>query len=225
MQNPEQHLADELERQINRTQKSEGELGELAEIAHSLKHLPRPEASAHAKDDCTKQLLEHSPTVIRWYKNKQILAWAAAILFMFTVAGGGAVSASRHSQPGEVLYPVKRLYEDARLFLTISPSGKAQWYVCISERRLNEFMTATTNGNVQPAVLSSMLECNRRALMLAEKIPESERDLVLAEISSLCSLQGATLSQCCLSPDDTALVHAAISECLSCCNCVCMPVN
>lgn len=225
MQNPDQHLADELERQINGTQNSEGELGELAGIALGLKNLPRLEASAHAKENCAKQLRERSPNVVRWYKNRQILAWAAAIFLMFTIAGGGAVSASRHSQPGEVLYPIKRLYEDARLFLTISPTGKAQWYVCISERRLNEFMANANLGDIQSEVLNSMLECNRRAMLLTEKIPESKREQILAEISSLCSLQGATLSQCCLSPSDTALVRAAISECLSCCNCVCMPVN
>ncbi|MBL0062691.1 MAG: hypothetical protein IPP40_14705 [bacterium] len=45
MQNPEQNLADELERRINGTQNSEDELGELAGIAQSLKNLPRPEAS------------------------------------------------------------------------------------------------------------------------------------------------------------------------------------
>ncbi|MBL0062235.1 MAG: hypothetical protein IPP40_12315 [bacterium] len=220
MQNPEQHLADELERRINGTQNSEHELGELAGIAQGLKNLPRPEANAHAKENCTKQLLEHSPNVVRWYKNKQILAWAAAIFLMFTIAGGGAVSASRDSMPGEVLYPVKRLYEDAQMILTVSPSGKAERYLIISERRLKEFMASMNLGVIQPEVLSSMLEANRRAISLAGDIPDSKRELIFAEISSLCSLQGTTLSQCCLMPEDTALVRAAIAECLSCQNCV-----
>lgn len=230
MHNNDNIQADSLERLLQNDADSSAaaDVRELAAIADSLKSLHRPEPSANAQRECLDKIIQSKPApVIQWSMRKQMFAWAASILIMLSVAAGG-VLASRHSQPGQLMYPVKRMYEDVRYFLTISPSGKAQWCVCISERRLNEFVASTKDGTVRPAILSSMLATNRRAISLSEKMPAEEREVLLAELASLCSLQGAALNdlnQCCILPDDTALVSAAIAECMSCCNCVCIPTE
>jgi hypothetical protein len=230
MHNPESIQANSLERLLhNGTEESaDTSVRELAALAEGLKQLPHPEARPEAKPECLYKIKSaKSENIILWSMRKQLYAWAASILIMLSFAAGG-VLASRHSLPGELMYPVKRMYEDVRYILTVSPSGKAQWCVCISERRLNEFVASTKDGDLRPAILSSMLANNRRAIDLSEQMPETERQALLTELTSLCSLQGAALNdlnQCCILPDDTALISAAIAECMSCSNCVCVPTE
>ncbi|MEE8519212.1 MAG: DUF5667 domain-containing protein [Dehalococcoidia bacterium] len=77
--------------------------------------------------------------------------WAAAALSLALVFGGGTgtVAASTGSVPGDMLYPVKELSEEARLWLARSPEEKVATYSRMVEERVSELMELTADGKYQ----------------------------------------------------------------------------
>lgn len=75
-------------------------------------------------------------------------ATAAAAIALILVAGAGAVAASAHALPGELLYPVKRASEQARLAAAFSDRARAELHLAYAERRVDETSTLVERGDM-----------------------------------------------------------------------------
>ena len=74
--------------------------------------------------------------------------WATVVVavLIFILAGGGTVAAAGNSMPDEALYQVKLATETARLALTPSVMGKAEFYVKMIDKRVNEIVKMAEKG-------------------------------------------------------------------------------
>lgn len=84
----------------------------------------------------------------------QRLAIALTLATLFLASGTGLVSASSSALPGENLYPVKRTWEDMRLFFTLNPEHKELLASEFESERLNEVDELLAEGrdeNIQYA--------------------------------------------------------------------------
>ena len=76
-------------------------------------------------------------------------AWATMILVVIVLAAGsGTVYAANSSLPGEPLYSVKMATESVRLTFAFSEEAKADLYVKLADRRVDEIIQMAEKGNV-----------------------------------------------------------------------------
>jgi hypothetical protein len=76
----------------------------------------------------------------------QRLAISFTLTAFFLASGTGLVGASSKALPGENLYPVKRSWEDVRLFFTFNPNRKESLASEFESERLNEVSELLTEG-------------------------------------------------------------------------------
>jgi len=74
-------------------------------------------------------------------------ATAAIAVLVLLIASSGTVAAAGNSMPDQPLYPVKMATERARLVLT--PSGKAEYYAKLVDRRVNEIVSMAEKGKLE----------------------------------------------------------------------------
>ena len=85
--------------------------------------------------------------VARWGSALSRSAVAAlSVLLGFGLLGGGTVSASMDSAPGDNLYAVKTVVEQTRLALASNPQEKAETYLWIAAARVHELSKLSENG-------------------------------------------------------------------------------
>ncbi len=74
--------------------------------------------------------------------------WATVVVsvLIFVLASGGTVAAAGNSMPDDTLYQVKLVTEKARLILTPSALGKAELYVKLIDKRVNEIVNMAGKG-------------------------------------------------------------------------------
>ena len=74
--------------------------------------------------------------------------WATAVIavLVFLMAGSGTVAAANNSMPDETLYPVKLATETVRLTLTPAALGKAELYVKLVDKRVDEIIRMADKG-------------------------------------------------------------------------------
>lgn len=76
-------------------------------------------------------------------------SWVALLIIVVLLAGGsGTVVAANGSLPGEPLYQVKLATESVRLALATSEETKAELYVKLTDRRVNEIIEMAERGDV-----------------------------------------------------------------------------
>ncbi len=110
---------------------------------------PRPEFRERARHQMRAALQEMAEkrerrfSLFRWQPR-----WATAIIavLVLVVASSGTVAASTDSMPDEFLYPVKLATERVRLTLTPSELGKAELYLELADRRVNEIIAMADKG-------------------------------------------------------------------------------
>ncbi len=106
------------------------------------------------------------------------MIWAliAAVLAV-VVGGGGAVYAAQDALPGDALYPVKEMVENAQL-LVADPVEDVQLHVQFAERRLAEAQALMAQGRTDLA-LEAMAQAEahwQAALELAEQVRAQRPD-------------------------------------------------
>ncbi len=110
---------------------------------------------------------QHRPLFWGWQRR-----WAtviAAVLVVFLI-GGGTVTASANSLPGDTLYPVKTATEKARVFFTPGDRARAGLHIKFAERRIKEVEALDQVGRpIPPSVLSVMYEETDRAASMLDK--------------------------------------------------------
>jgi len=63
---------------------------------------------------------------------------ALIIGLIIALTSGGTVAASQNSLPGDILYPVKIVSEDARVAMVFSPEQKAEFRLNLAQKRIEE---------------------------------------------------------------------------------------
>ena len=145
-----------LEECVSRFPEQADELRSLLETAIAARRAAAVEPSPEFRERVRQQLLntmrEKSPAKVekrsRFTWNWQP-RWAVAVAAVLTllVAGSSTVLASNNSMPGQPLYLVKQVSEQARLALTFSPSAKAEVYSGLAERRVSEIVYLANEDN------------------------------------------------------------------------------
>ncbi len=122
----------------------------LTKRASAIK--PRPEFRERARYQLRSALQEmeekreRRPFFFGWQPR-----WATAVIvvLVFLLASGGTVAAAGNSMPDEPLYPVKLATETVRLTLTPSALGKAELYVKLVDKRVEEIIKMADKGKMK----------------------------------------------------------------------------
>ena len=85
------------------------------------------------------------------------LATSLAIAFLFLVSGTSLVSASSGALPGDNLYPVKRSWEDLRLFFIFSPEEREGLESKFEQERLDEISELLSRGRNETIALRGLV--------------------------------------------------------------------
>jgi len=137
------------------------------------------------------------------YPRKNILAPALAAVLVFAILSTGTVVASANTLPNSVFYPVKRAVENVKVILSIGAQDKAQTYLELSEKRLNEAMTMANINNeklVENSILS--MDANlKKATEAANDLTGSERQEFFEKLSKFIAHQHLALEE----------IHGAVS--------------
>ena len=119
---------------------------------------------------------------------------AVAILVLF-IAGGGTVAAASNSLPGESLYSVKIATEKVQGFFTFGKEAKANFYIKLGERRLDEMeRLEEKNRNIPDSLLEAMNSEVERAIEILNK-RDVVKEEVVSKLMNLTSNQKATLER------------------------------
>ncbi len=139
----------------------------------------------------------HIPKLSR----KPALAWAALLVLVISIIGGGTVHASNAALPGDTLHPVKLLIEDARLFVS-DDAGKASLAIEHVDTRLQEIQAlAAADGqdedlNLAVSLLDGRIATATNALStLAQYDPQRAAQLAILFETTLAHHAGALTSQ------------------------------
>ena len=107
--------------------------------------------------------------------------WAVALslVLVLLIAGGSTVAASTGSLPGDTLYPVKTATEKVQAFFTFGEDAKANLYMKLAERRIEEInKLAELKRNIPPSVLQAMRQETDKAVVFMDKTETPEQKLV-----------------------------------------------
>jgi hypothetical protein len=108
---------------------------------------PRPEFRDRARQQFLAQLRQTAgrrPGLAWNWRPAWALTLAAFLLVL--VAGGGTVAASGGSMPGQPLYAVKHVAENARLALTLSATAKVDLYARLADPLVGEIVYLAGRG-------------------------------------------------------------------------------
>lgn len=127
---------------------------------------PNPEFQRLAKhrlisalEDKGKKRAERRMPLWAWQRR-----WAVALaaILVLILIGVGTVSASASSLPGDTLYPVKTATEKVQGFFTLGSEAKANFYMKLAQRRLDELnLLVEGNRNIPesfPVVMNTETE-------------------------------------------------------------------
>ncbi len=106
------------------------------------------------------------PMFSRW----AITFGMAGALFLSST---GLVSASSGTLPGDQLYPVKRTWEDVRLFFVFNPQGRNILESRYEQERLNEIDELLVKGRSAPITFSGLVVSQQNGQWMISGIPVS----------------------------------------------------
>ncbi|MEE9284109.1 MAG: DUF5667 domain-containing protein [Dehalococcoidia bacterium] len=186
------------------------QLGPLLRTASALRgslRLDPDDAARAAGRQRLRQAMERPPARRGWrlpVLRGPLGAWAAAAMLTIVFAGGfGVVQASSDSLPNDVLYPVKRTVERARLAWPFrSAEGKARLSEELARRRADEIARVATKNqpkrlaalaerlaeNVQRSVRLSLREADRGQARVAERLQRTTGQASEAEMERIRQL-------------------------------------
>jgi Domain of unknown function (DUF5667) len=122
---------------------------------------PRPEVQRLAQQRLLstleakeKKKMERRMPIWGWQRR-----WAVALVAVLVILliGVGTISASASSLPGDTLYPVKTTTEKVQGFFTFGSEAKANFYMKLAQRRLDELnLLVDGNRNIPQSLLAVM---------------------------------------------------------------------
>jgi hypothetical protein len=141
----------------------------------------RPQLSAAAKAVMLQQVLDAMPqpvtTAPKVKTSGQVLRptfWmtiakaAAGFIAVLLVAGLVTVPASANSLPGDVLYPLKRGYENVQLAFIQSPQSQAEIYLAQAQTRMDELQRLVLQGEYEETLIVDSLDSLSESITVAQ---------------------------------------------------------
>jgi hypothetical protein len=128
------------------------------------------------------------------YSRTWVAARAATFLVLLFVLVGGALSLSANSLPGDWLYPVKLVGEEARLSLTWSQSARAEYHLQQAQNRVEEIQRLVQAGRpVDEHTLARLEEALEASLLAAASADQGQTPQILFAIERVSAEQAALL--------------------------------
>ena len=143
---------------------------------------------------------QHQPRRQRWsfslFSPRWAMATAAAVVMVMVLVGGaGTAAAAQDALPGTSLYPVKRLEEEARLWITRSPEVKVVRYGDLVRERAQELRILAGRGDAEAtSVAVRRMERHIRDvnLLLEDQVAPAEgRPMASPELELLATVEDA----------------------------------
>jgi hypothetical protein len=158
---------------------------------------PRPEFQRLAKhrllsaiEEKGKKRAEHRMPLWGWQRRWAVALAAVLILIM---VGAGTVTASTGSLPGDTLYPVKTATEKVQGFFTFSSEAKANFYMKLAQRRLDEIkLLVKGNRSIPQSLLAVMNTETDGAIEILSRSKQVRRESI-DRLMGLTSNQKAVL--------------------------------
>ncbi len=148
---------------------------------------------------------------------RKILTRAAATLVAFSMLGGSVVVASAHSLPDSPLYSVKLTVEKVQLVLKTSNYSKAQFYLNLAEKRLEEAQKLAKDGDSKGLkdCLKAMTDNLDEARKAANLLNPKEKREILTQIIKFCERKEKTFEVLALkaSPEIKNIIGKALGIC------------
>lgn len=179
------------------------EIRPLLELACELQEIPSLSPSIVGVERIMAKLSDkkHAPVKpavgerVRLF-SRPVLIRAAILLFCVLFLGWGTVFASSRAVPGDLLYPVKLITENVRIFLAFNRENRAELRIVFSQERLKEFVRKHSQGDgIDKDLLVAMLEEAKMAIESYPDFSDVNRQLLLSRIASLSEYQGTVLLQ------------------------------
>lgn len=109
---------------------------------------------------------------------------AMTVILVILVVGGGTITASANSLPGDVLYPVKTTTEKVQAFFTFGEGARTSLHIRLAERRLREMELLTDRQRIVPeSLLQSLHSETDMAIDMLVRNETAERRLVSRVVS------------------------------------------
>ena len=154
----------------------------------------------------------HAPKQSWWMSLGRPTRWAAAVAVLAIMLLGGSVgtvAAAQDSVPGNGLYAVKQLREEARLWFTRSPQEKVAIYTEYSRERAREIVQLT-QSNQQDLTGVSIARLEEHLNAVDAIWAETRMDSSTSGVSSSAMVE--TLGDVLLAGDESILVAEALNS-------------
>ncbi len=181
------------------------ELKELLVIAKDIKNFPLPNVRDEAVASCLVKVSKALQLQKRrgWKPKLPGLHWprliyfpspawgkALALILIGVIMSWGTVNLSAESLPGDILYPIKRVTEKVRFFLTINPREKAERRIINSEERMEELVKyLDKKGELNTQSLKSMLDETALVMEDIPKLPKDQAAAYCLKLEHHCAYQ------------------------------------
>jgi len=130
---------------------------------------------------------------------KMVNILVAALMAISVIFGGGAAAAyaSQDAVPGDTLYPVKEVVEQAELTFTTNPQTKAELHLEFAQERVAEIQTLLAEGRTDmlPQATQNMAEHLQAAEQIAEQMAQRGQADAAARVAVMTNVAAQMLQQ------------------------------
>jgi hypothetical protein len=181
-------------------------LGRYPELAEELKPLlvaaaqARSLAAPEAPPETVRlgrQRLQRRAVELRARRRVSIMprlqrfGFSMALALILLLSGTGLVQASSSTLPGDRLYPVKRTWEDMRLFLVFKPGYREALEGHYDQERLREVSLVLEKGRIVPITFTGLITSQRPGEIVVSGVPVAISDQT--QFSGTQAIEGAAV--------------------------------
>ncbi|HTP06792.1 MAG TPA: DUF5667 domain-containing protein [Anaerolineae bacterium] len=188
-------------------------LSELLSIAQALRAAPAVTPSLDFRLDARQQLIARLPSrrsrrsgivdkfsawCRRFVNHQRLLGRTAFILFVGMMFGASVAVASAESLPNDMLYPVKRTIEQARLIFTPDAAARSNLCLAFAGERLAEMQRLIDRGRGADAAIAidDFATQMQAVVAMTQSMPDTEeRTSLLARVNESMMSSDAILSR------------------------------
>jgi hypothetical protein len=196
------------------------------DLAEMLQHAPVPQLSSEDRQMLRTQVIERVLASRRLARppsppkatiqRPRLWRWAPALSVLLAVClliGYALPAAAQSALPGEVLYPIKRLSESVQVALTPAESV-SEIHVQFAQRRIEEFKTLSSRGQVEDDLIAEAAEEYDSALHAIETSPQPGNRAILNTIALTAEeqVQALTLLTAQAPSEKQAALQLAVSR-------------
>ncbi len=176
-------------------------LSELLPVAQTLRSAPAIVPSLDFRMDARQRLLARLPArhprPATWLTGRMMFLRAMVILLLVIVLATSVVTASAQALPNDVLYPVKRTIEQARLVFAVDNVGSGDLRLAFAAERLKEVERLIDLGRGADATVAidNFADQMRSVVAIAQAMPDTiERADLIARVAASVESSSAVLS-------------------------------